>query len=157
MKALTTVLDDVLEKLAHGTGSGSDASAKAAESALRLGWSRIVGRELARVTTPLRFDATSRLLEVAVEARWREALFASRGVITERARHIVAALAGVRLVTVPEGHVPRPVPASPLGSAPEALAEPARDPRTAGLHDPDLRRSVDALIAAVERVRPGAP
>lgn len=168
---MAPMLDKLLESLARGA-RGEFASMADAENAVRLAWPSLVGRDLARVSAPLRIDPATRLLEVGVEPRWREALFAARALLTTRVQAIAPRLAGVRLSTIAEGSARErvgatvPPPSNAIadgpGTGPSAAsidaahdrARPSPDPRTACITDARLRESLDALVRAVEQSRP---
>jgi hypothetical protein len=166
MDDLVTMLDTVLATLAREAGAqcGPAARAEGIVNALNLAWPAIVGRDLAKVSRPDGFDPGSGLVDVAVEPRWREALFTVRHEITSRVRRQFPRVAGVRLVTVDEGTV-RTASGFSMDGRRASTAEPAAgdrvresapesdalaDARTAGVRDPALRQALHALIRAVE-------
>jgi len=166
MNDMVTMLDSVLATLANDASAQCTASTRPeiTTNALTLAWPEIVGRDLAKVSRPDRFDPRTGLVEVGVEPRWREALFALRQEVSSRVRRRFPRVAGVRFVTVDEGSVRRQAAGStdgrlaPTGdtTAGARVPEPAPadavflDGRTAGVHDPALRRSLHELILAVE-------
>ena len=131
-----------------------DLSARAAGSVsgrVAIAWPALVGTALAGLTAPGSFDAPTGLIEVQVEAPWRDALFRTRRLLVERLRNLDPAIRGVRLVTVPSGRL-RP-PASPHRSPPPTERPMPPDPRSAGVADAALRAALDGLCRAWDTSR----
>ena len=138
MKSGLLLLEELLPEFASAlTASRSQRIAVA--------WPVLVGSALAHLTGPGALDPVTGLLEVQVEAPWREALFQERGRLLARMRAVEPRVAGVRLVTVPTGTLSALVPkAPPRRESPP----PPPDPRTSDIADVDLRRALDALTAS---------
>jgi hypothetical protein len=113
--------------------------------AIRMAWPTVVGADLARIAAPGRVDPVTGLLEVQVEAPWREALYRMRHLLIDRVRSVGPEIRGVRLVTVPVGTLRPPAPATP---AARAAPEMAPDARSAGVEDESLRAALDGLCRA---------
>lgn len=120
--------------------------------AVRMAWPTVVGAALARIAAPGRVDPVTGLLEVQVEAAWREALYRMRHLLIDRVRAVSGDIRGVRLVTVPVGTLRPQRPAAPAQAPPAPVAP---DGRTEGVADPGLRAALDALCRAWDRGREG--
>jgi hypothetical protein len=126
-----------LEGVLAGLGSRTDP----AFDRVRLNWARIVGPQLARVTTPA--AVRDGVLRVTVDGEgWRRALEAERGRLMGRLRAVAPSLVRLHMEV---RNVPPPPPAPP-----PAPAAPT-DPRNDCVADPALRRALDELSAAVRR------
>ncbi len=115
-----------------------------------IAWPALVGPALSSLTAPGGFDPATGLLEVEVEAPWREALFRTRHLLIERLRALHPAVRGVHLSTVPSGRL-RPAAVRP--PPPAATAPLPPDPRSAGVADASLRAALDGLCHAWDAAR----
>ncbi len=108
---------------------------------LSLAWPTACGPTVARHAEPL--GLRDALLVVGVRGRhWREAVFQDRMMLTDRLRRYWKPLRGIRLESLPL----KP----PVESAADTYLVVA-DPRTADIHDADLRAALDGLLSARSR------
>jgi hypothetical protein len=142
-------VDELLRKIMPELGAVRKA---APVEAVRMAWPTIVGAALARIAAPGRVDPATGLLEVQVEAPWREALYRMRHLLIDRVRTVSADIRGVRLVTVPVGTL-RPPPTAALAPRPAPSLPP--DARTVGIGDAALRAALDGLCRAWDDGREG--
>lgn len=139
VESLTALLERALPALSRDSGAPTLAR-------LRLAWPAVVGSTLAGLTDPIGFDARTSLVDVAVEAPWREALFQLRHVAIDRMRAVAPVVRGWRLVTVPTGTLPRaPLRSADISATPSPAAP---EPGSEGVGDPALRGALDGLLAA---------
>ncbi len=106
---------------------------------LRLAKDLIFGPLLARNTSFIAIE--NDLAVVAVRPDWRDAVFQSRIMLSQRVRVYCPKLRGLRLVDAPTDS---PISMPPL--SPQAAPKPS--PRTQGIADPRLRAAFDALLEA---------
>jgi hypothetical protein len=142
-------VDELLRRILPELGAVRKASPV---EAVRMAWPAVVGAALSRLAAPGRFDPLTGLLEVRVEAPWREALYRMRHLLIERVRAVNGEIRGVRLVTVSVGTLRDTAAATP---APPKVhgPPPAPDARTLGIGDPALRAALDALCRAWDGAR----
>lgn len=128
-RELAAVLASVLDPVA--------VNHRSAFRRLSLAWPTACGPAVARHTEPL--GLRDALLVVGVRGRhWREAVFQDRMMLTDRLRRYWKPLRGIRLDSLP------------LRPPVEPTAEPhlvEADPRTAEIHDAELRAALDGLLA----------